>query len=300
MPRYPSLFVDTLAVTVPLASERRIALEQALEDSLDRWPDYTNIARREHRRYEGHYTFTLPSNKKASLFIAPRTRSNNYFKLEYSPNNFGADGRSVLGSFLRDILGDTYIDDIKDGRLTRLDVAFDVRRVSLTDLLIIDTTKRKSSIIRGEDGEVETYYLPFGTPAHQLCVYDKLREVTSAIPNPSGMRRQAPWVRFEYRYRRMKNYTLRNIGGALRNPFDRFIVKRYWPNEHVASPDHLRAIFDGYRLRGVDAMLRNASTPTIREELHAAYRAFPIPEFWLRRTSIWGGLPAAIENAIPT
>lgn len=299
MSRYPSLFVDTLAVTVPLASARRIALEQALEDSLDRWPDYTNIAHREHRRYEGHYTFTLPSDERASLFIAPRARSNNYFKLEYSPNNFGEDGRTVLGSFLRDILGDTYIDDIKDGRLTRLDVAFDVRRISLADLLIIDTARRKSSIIRGEDGEIETYYSPFGAPAHQLCVYDKLREVTGTIPNPSAMRRQAPWVRFEYRYRRMKNYTLRDIGRRLDNPFNRFIVKRYQPNADVASHDYLRAIFDGYRLRGVDAMLCNASTPAIREELHTAYQAFPTPAFWLRRTSIWGGLPAAIENALP-
>lgn len=302
MPRYPSLFIDKLAVTLPRTSTQRAALNDAIDDARERWAEFITIARRAHRRYEGHFTFTLPSGKKASLFIAPYVQSDNYFKLEYSPNNFGEEGRMLLGLFLRDILGDTYIEDIKGGRLTRLDVAFDVRRINLGDLLIVDTKWSKSSIIRGEDGEVETYYFPFRSPvpAHQLCVYDKLRETTGTIPDFSGRRRQAHWVRFEYRYRGMKGYTLGSIFGRLENPFNRFVVKQYQPDGEATSIDHLRGFFDGCRLRGLDAMLANATTPEIRDALHSAYQKFPTPYFWLRRTSIWNaGLPAAIENALP-
>jgi hypothetical protein len=294
----PTLFVDKVAITIPLDSARRREVLQAVENSSERWANYISLASLRNRSYEGQFKFTLPDDTAATLLLQPINRRNNYMKLEYSPNNFGEAGRALLGEYLADILGASYIDDIRGARLSRLDVAFDVRRLPLKDLLIVDCRGGKSSIIRGREGEAESYYFPFkGT--NQLCVYDKLREQIDKHGSPPPGHRRAHWVRFEYRYRRLNRYTLDDVVGRLENPFDNFIVKQFGIIQTRASREGLRMFFDGCRLAGLNSVLNEIPDAATRDSLALAYRAFPVPNFWLRRTSIWGGLRRAIENALP-
>lgn len=296
MSRYPILFIDKLAITIPLPVERGAQVHQAVCDSTERWRDHINFASLRRHNYAGAFKFEVAPKVKATLLLQPRNRRNNYFKLEYSPAKFGDTGLQLLGAYLQEILGNDYIELLLGGRLTRLDVAFDVRRVRLKDILIIDLRPRKSSIIRGLGGEVESYYFPF-KGANQLCVYDKLQEDidTNFAATPNRVR--VPRIRFEYRYRRMNRYTLGNIVGRLENPFHNFDVRQFRASE--GHPDCLRAFFDGCRLAGRDSTLSEITSPELRNELLEAYRALPTPAFWLRRTSIWGGLRQAVENAIP-
>ncbi|MBK7416008.1 MAG: hypothetical protein IPJ38_13705 [Dechloromonas sp.] len=126
MPPPPRLFIDKLAITIPLQGIRGEEVHQAIADSSERWCDFISMANFRNRGYRGHYKFTTPEGHVAALLLEPRNRHNNYFKLEYSPNNFGESGRALLGEYLREVLGDGYLTDILDGKLTRLDVAFDV------------------------------------------------------------------------------------------------------------------------------------------------------------------------------
>lgn len=183
MPRLPRLFIDKLAITIPLEGARGADVRQTINDSFE-WTDCISPANPRSRRYPDNFSFTTPDDHVASLFLRAGGGRNNHLRLEYSPNNFGESGRALLGDFLRNILGDDYLADVQGARLTRLDVAFDVRRIPLKDLMIIDLRSRKSSIIRGKQGEAESYYFPFkGT--NQLCVYDKLSR-------DSGCERVAP------------------------------------------------------------------------------------------------------------
>ena len=297
MPRYPTLFIDKLGITIPLEGQRGQEVHQAVIDSAERWGDYIALASLRNRSYLGQYKFSTREGTNAVLLLQPRNRRNNFFKLEYSPNNFGDAGRTLLGEYLREILGDTYLDDILSANLTRLDVAFDVRRLRLKDLLIVDTRGGKSSIIRNGQGEAESYYFPFnGT--NQLCVYDKLQETIdkqgASLPN----HKRAQWIRFEYRYRRLSRYTLGSLRGRMENPFRNFEVRQFAPTPGL-NAEHVRLFFDGCRLAGLDSILEEIPDIATRDRLSAAYRAFPVPAFWQRRTSIWGGLPDAIENALP-
>ena len=299
MPPLPRLFIDKLAITIPLEGTRGEEVHQAVVDSAERWCDFISLASFRNRSYLGQYRFTTPEGHSATLLLEPRNRRNNYFKLEYSPNNFGESGRALLGDYLREVLGDGYLADIQGAKLTRLDVAFDVRRIPLKDLMIIDLRSRKSSIIRGKQGEAESYYFPFkGT--NQLCVYDKLKEMADTGEPPPSNRRPAEWIRFEYRYRRLKGYTLGDVVGRMENPFrDNFDVKQFGLTDASMNAERLRMFFDGCRLAGVDSVLEEMPEIATREMFRSEYRAFPVPLFWRRRTTIWGGFPAAIENALP-
>ena len=298
MARYPTLFIDKLAITIPLEGQRAQEVHEAVIDSAERWGDYIALASLRNRSYRGQYKFSTPEGSNAVLLLEPINRRNNYFKLEYSPNNFGEGGRALLGEYLREILGGTYLDDILSAKLTRLDVAFDVRRLRLKDLLIVDTRGGKSAIIRGGQGEPESYYFPFkGT--NQLCVYDKLQETIDKQGPPPPNHKQAQWVRFEYRYRRLSRYTLGDVVGRMENPFRNFEVKQFGAMAVHINTERLRMFFDGCRMAGVESVLEEIPDSATRDRLFSAYRAFPTPAFWQRRTSIWGGLPSAIENALP-
>jgi hypothetical protein len=299
MSRYPSLFIDKLAVTIPLDGSRGADVHHAVTESAYEWSEFISLASLRNRSYIGQYKFTISDGRSATLLLQPRNPRNNYFKLEYSPNNFGEEGRALLGEYLRNILGDGYLDDIRGAKLTRLDVTFDVRRLPLKDLLIVDCKGRKSSIIRGrEGGDAETYYFPFDGK-RQLCVYDKLQQIRDkqGLP-PSGIGR-APWVRFEYRCRSLSRYTLDDVVGRMENPFNNFIVKQFSLTDIGISYENLRMFFDSCRLAGVDSTLSGIQDTAMRDSLALAYRTFPTPAFWQRRTSIWAGFRTAIQNALP-
>lgn len=299
MPRVPQLFIDKLAITIPLEGTRGEQVHQTVRDQTERWCDFISLASFRNRGYRGQYRFALENDHSAALLLEPRNQRNNYFKLEYSPNNFGDDGRALLGEYLRDILGDGYLTDIRNARLTRLDVAFDVRRMRLKDLMIIDLRNRKSSIIRGRQGEAESYYFPFkGT--NQLCVYDKLQEQIDINGPLLANRKPAEWIRFEYRYRRLNGYTLGDVVGRMQNPFaDNFDVRQFGTTEAQLDAERLRMFFDACRLAGVESILEEIPELHMKDSYRLAYRTFPVPYFWQRRTSIWAGFRAAIENALP-
>lgn len=299
MPRYPALFIDTLAITLPLGEQRgREVHEAVIESHHHHWADYISPGRFAIRGYRGNYEFVTPKGSKAKLFLQPTKPRNNEFRLEYSPNNFGDDGRALLGDYLRDILGAGYLEDILNAKLTRLDVAFDVPRIRLKDLLIVDLRGSKSSIIRGIEGEPESYYFPYDS-TNQILVYDKLQETIEREGLSTAGHVRARRVRFEYRYSKMKNYTLDTVVGRMQSPYKHFDVRRFVPTEARVPNERQRIFFDACRLSGVDSVLNEIPDIATRQRLLTNYRAFPTPEFWKRRTSIWGGLRNAIENALP-
>lgn len=298
MTSVPRLFVDKFVVTLSMDRSVSAEISEAIIDSSEAWAGVVSQESPIKSGYREHFQIEVPNGKRASIFLDPFNSSHGFFRLEYSPYSLERDGLVLLGEYLREVLGDGYLDQLLDGRLSRLDLAFDVRRYQLKDFLIFDSQQRKSLIFRGEDSEFETYYYP-PNGANQLCIYNKLKELTDRLGSPPPNRRPASWVRFEYRYTRMCRYTLRNIVGRLENPFSNFHVQRYAPAEGSLSPDVQLLFFRACQAHGVDTVLDDIEDAVLREELSRIYEGFPVPQFWRRRTAIWAGLRSAIDAALP-
>ncbi|MCK7471703.1 MAG: hypothetical protein MZU95_13715 [Desulfomicrobium escambiense] len=259
-------------------------------------------------RYRMKYVLTLPNGEKINILAQPREseaaraerlRNNrpprNYLKLEYSPEKIRPEGKAILFERLATILGDTFREDFRRGRVDRADFTFDIRRTKLCNLWIEDTKGRKSDMIRGEDLNIQTLY--FGYKSNRfLTVYDKREEREAAGGRPSSTTTQ--WIRFEYRYAK-GNYTLDEITGPLRNPFKHFVVRKYREVPDLMPNTYSRLVFDACRLHG-SAHVLDKSAAEDRAAIQAVIDSFPL-HIDLREpvNAIWDQLGAVIDDLVP-
>lgn len=289
--RTPRLFIDKLSLTVPVAAEREASVSDRISVASERWPGLVVELDPRHTRYGRHFKLSITHASAIHVFAEPQRRTDNFLKIEYSPNNVGLDGARALAVYLRFILGPSFVEDFHSGNVNRFHVGFDIHRIRLEDLLIVHDRSAKSAIIRGKTSEVETLIFSYrGT--HQLVVYDKRREREES---GRGGETSIPWVRFEYRYNK-GDYCLDGIWRQLRNPFNRFTVRRF---EAPNGTDRFRArlLFDACRLSGIDHLLRNHDEPA-GESGEAMLNRFPVASFWTRRTSIWMQLKERVETLL--
>jgi hypothetical protein len=288
----PRLFIDWLDLTIAVEPERQSGVQERLSDASERWPDnLTNPPAR--GRYRYRYTLSAGNGHSITIKAQPTSSAANYLKLEYSPENIGAEGTELLASYLSFVLGPEFRDDFYRGQANRVDITFDVRRLALHDLWITDTRlpAKASAIIRGPDLQAETLY--FGYKSYrQLIVYDKNAE-------RGRPRNTIPWIRFEYRYGK-GDYPLCDLLTGLKpkNPFHSFEVRRFarlpQPNSLLQS----RLLFDACRLRGRESVI--ASVPeSEREQLRQAISSFPPWKIWARRNTIWNTLRQRIAELLP-
>lgn len=288
--RIPRLFIDKLSLTVPVAAERIALVSDRISVANETWPLVVELDSRV-ARYRHHFKLLIPGEDAIHVFAEPHRQTDNFLKIEYSPNNVGADGARMLAVYLRFVLGSSFVEDFYSGNVNRFHVGFDIHRIPLEDLLIVHDRSAKSAIIRGKTSEVETLIFSYrGT--HQLVVYDKRRERDE---RGRGGETSISWVRFEYQYNK-GDYCLDGIWRQLRNPFNRFTVRRF---EAPNGTDRFaaRLLFDACRLRGVDHLLRNHDEPA-GESGEAMLNRFPVASFWARRTSIWLQLRELVETLL--
>ena len=301
------LFVDKLNVNIPIPENRIPAVEQQALNVPDIFDGYLHLAGTIRTGYQDHYKLGPHGDKKrqVDIFIAPRRVTSSYLKIDYSPVNVRETGRILLGRYLHHLLGDTWLEDFRQGHLTRIDLAFDARRVAIENLLIEDYAPRdKSMLYRGEAGEVETYYFP-NKGNKQLVVYDKPQEqIDTGQVLPSPNHRRAAVTRFEYRIRGLRGYTLENFierYSRYENPFNDYFVKKFATvTMDRMTPESQRLFFDACRFRGRENVLAGMKDESIREACQAYYEALQPPEFFLRRMWLWSGLRHALDGALPT
>lgn len=301
------LFVDTVSIVVRVGADRAAIVAEQLNDSSEHFFPYLTLKNPQDNRTQ-RYKLSLENGERiADIFFTLRNGRNSSLKVEYAANNLGEAGRRILRDFLEFTLGSTWEDDMRNGELTRIDLAFDVPGIAMQNLLIVDTRSRESAYVRGESGEVETYYAPFGrnTPTNkQLRVYDKRQELASR--GGSGIRhRRSPLTRFEYGQRSLRGYTLNTfMERQMRrgNPFNVYTVMEFvYVESHGLTVDQQRLFFDACRVRGLDNALAEVQNARLQAALAHLYvnPAQHTPKFYSRRTSIWAGLQRAIQFALP-
>ena len=164
----PRLFIDTLELTIAIEEQRQRHVQERLEYAGERWR--ANLIELQARgRYRFRYELSTPSGRAIAIQSQPTSRRGNYLKLEYSPEKIGADGAELFAEYLSAILGPSYREDFYQGYVSRIDVTFDTRRVSLDDFWISDLRAgMKCALIRGKCSRIETIYL--GYPATRQTI----------------------------------------------------------------------------------------------------------------------------------
>lgn len=290
----PKLFIDTLAITLPVSAERCRQVQQRL-DNRDRW--YDDLHACDHRKGVYEYRYLLHvAGGEIDIFSSPQKEGRNFLKIEYSPNKIGIEGGEALASFLLYLIGDNFREAFYSATPSRLHIAFDIKRVLLSELWIEDGQEKPSSIIRGPTERIETIYLGYNTK-RQLCVYDKRKQLEDTGKIIPTTRTKPPIVRFEYRDEK-PDYTLNGFrSGARGNVFNRFVVRTFLPHPETGYAQS-RVIFDACRLHGKANVLA-AAEGAERESVERVISNFPIAKFWQRRTSLWGQLKRCVDDLLP-
>ncbi len=132
-------------------------------------------------RYGNNFKFTLPTDTKEGAFdlkisIYPMNKSHNFFRIEFNPNKLGTKGGRRIIRILTQVLGaDVAATLFTEGRLTRLDLALNIRK-PLGDYFIYLKGLQQSEIILGDGGTVESQVLGSPASSKRLTLYNKLVE----------------------------------------------------------------------------------------------------------------------------
>jgi len=176
----------------------------------------------------------------------PVYANSSVFRCEFNPARLHmADVAAVL-SF---VLPWGYGDLVKSGRCTRLDIAIDILGVDIEDLLVWNTTARRTRIYTTEHGRLETYYLGSTSSPRHYVIYDKRAEMEKKGIDtylPDG-----PIVRIEARLRPSVYWCDMS---ELTNPFAKLNVASYASIGASDAETHL--FLDSCRLRGPQAALK--------------------------------------------
>jgi hypothetical protein len=293
MSTVPRLFIDTLELTIPVEEHRQQLVQERLEYAGERWR--ANLIELQARgRYRFRYELSTPSDHTITIQSQPASRRGNYLKLAYSPEKIGPEGAEFLAEYLSAILGPTCREEFYQGYVSRIDVTFDIHRVSLDNFWIDDLRAgMKCALIRGKSSRIETIYLGYGA-SRQLYAYDKAQQMREV----GGLTRiSVPWVRFEYRCRKA-DYPLIDLYRRMKNPYNNFLVRRYAPLRHLMPDYQSRALFDACMLRGKMGVL-NSVAEEDRGAVETAIKAFPYATIWTRRSAIWVQLRDRIDELLP-
>ena len=289
----PRLFIDTLELTIPVDEDQKQAVQDRLNDASEHWLD-SLTSHSPQGRYAYRYKLEVPNGGTVTIKAGPARQAANYLKLEYKPDQVGANGASALAEYLSFVLGETYRDDFYLGNVNRIDITFDTHRVPIENYWVEDLRAgMKSSLIRGTSQQLETVYLGYKS-RREFYVYDKRAE-TEGRRNDVSLR--APWVRFEYRYVG-GDYPLGDLYRRLKNPYDNFVIRRYSPLPNLMEGHMARWLFDACRLRG-KAQILGVTPENFRDDVDRAIKAFPTSEIWQRRKAIWYQLEQRIGNLLP-
>ena len=181
--KVPSALSDKLSGTLPVPDKRKMRVKNRLL-KLKEYCKSKNIPAKHYPsqdRYGNNFKFTLPTDTKEGAFdlkisIYPMNKSHNFFRVEFNPNKLGTKGGRWIIRILTKVLGaDLAAKFFTEGRLTRLDLALNIRK-PLGDCFIYMKGLQQSKIILGDEGAVESQVLGSPASSKRLTLYNKLVE----------------------------------------------------------------------------------------------------------------------------
>ena len=182
--KIPSVLIDKLSVTLLVPPKFRMKVKNRLLEEMKYFKSKDIPAKHypNQERYGNNFKFKLPTDTVEGFFdlkisIYPMNKSHNFFRIEFNPNKLGTKGGQRIIRILIKVLGaDVAAKLFTEGRVTRLDLALNVRK-PLGDYLICMKGLRQSSILLDADGAVESQILGSPKSNKKRCtLYNKAVE----------------------------------------------------------------------------------------------------------------------------
>src|SRR5689334_22180446 len=129
--KVPRLFIDKLSLTVPVAAEHIASVSDRMSVASERLPGQVIEHDPRVTRYRIHFRLSISADTAIHIFAEPHRRTDNFLKIEYSPNNVGPEGARILALYLRFVLGPSFVEDFYAGNVNRFHVGFDIHRIRL-------------------------------------------------------------------------------------------------------------------------------------------------------------------------
>lgn len=217
--KIPSVLIDKLSVTLPVPSKFRMKAKNRLLDGMKYFKSMNIVAKHypNQERYGNNFKFELPTDTMEGVFdlkisIYPMKKSHNFLRIEFNPNTLGSKGGQKIMKILTKVLGaDLAATLFTEGRLTRLDLALNVRKY-LGNYFIYMKGLRQSSIFLCDDGAVESQVLGSPASSKRLTLYNKL--VEQCLPDTGDKH----WWRLEFVLRNLE-CSVAGIDRELLKPF---------------------------------------------------------------------------------
>lgn len=315
-----SLFVDRLTLTYDVprnAHSDVLARIQGLinEDRLR--PAYRGDLR---ANYRLAYSYEFGNGAKLYLQAHPRgdenassaraTRGRRFLRLDWNPRKarrLGGHRSDQVVNLLSELIPNfSYEDWVEDVCITRIDLAFDVRREPMNDLQVFSLLRRTFTghYKYGPYSLLNAIEIGRAWGDKYLRVYDKIVELKNALLEgnadpiecylpPLPGRRTIPHVRFELQLR-----DVGSIAGLLRmnNPWSGFTVRTIHAIATRGSGYMFAWFLDSCRTRGVHAALSFIENQRERSNFANRVREASPPAWW-DADEIWAELGDALRAA---
>lgn len=237
MARRSRLFVDRLTLAIPVDAYERDRILDRVPSLDSEWGRFLSEPS-QRGRYEYNFRLALrgpligdwdfdslesvdfrrPAQQllgSAYISFKPKNTNSNmkYLRVEFSPHAAGSAGRARLRSFLGGLLGDALEESLAQSYVNRLDIGFDVSRLSIQDLMVTHLHGRGrpnpgARLFVGKSGRLETIYTPL-TEKNYLTIYDKMAELNfrqKKVAKETGsdyVPLTSTRTRFEYRWHKL-------------------------------------------------------------------------------------------------
>jgi len=236
-------------------------------------------------RYRYNWSVLLNENTGARCLLQAAPYKGQ-FRIEFNPVKSGSSGLAALRRRLEVLLMDYAALLFAEGRVTRIDIAVDVRPVCLNYLKLYPLGLSLSSCNYGAGGTaVESVYMGSARSKLQFTIYDKYRE--------SARSAYSDTVRFEAKIRRPMLLCDINL---IANPYEKLLVSDFFDTSSVRQPPHRYLhFFDSVRQRGLHPALALILDSRTRKKYRDLFGDVYDCEWW-NPQEIWSGFACEVDH----
>jgi hypothetical protein len=312
------LFIDRLSLTFPIPDRKHntvranletLCLDAELEKIEDRYSDLL-------KGYRSAYRLMFDDDLFCAIQIQPHKRGHRFMRLEWNPNaaqRVCAEATLRILVLLRRCLEIDPLETLARAKITRIDLSFNLRRVSLNSFFISTQLHKAVSgdylqyhHTYARDGYLNARYIGKADSNKYLLMYDKRLHTECALirKNPQTTERanglgrpdvRLPKItRFELRLRRVG--TLEKLMD-MRNPWAQYSVTQAINTGGVRN-DHLWQFFIlSCKQIGAQAALSMIEDFNERNRFRKALNLCGAPNWW-NPDVIRAELPRALAEAL--
>lgn len=306
-----SLIVDRITITYEPSQADKEYISAAIKNLgwLETWAAKKKSIKKEEDKYK---QYIVPSSQYHSVIdlrfpdesfiddnqvrieLNSRIKGNSFLRIDYNPSKVSF---SVLAMCLNDIMPNGIDCIFQKGRVTRLDIAMDIRDVKPYQI-ILDFMKSQFRENILESGRPDTIYIGKDTGVNQILMYDKVKELKAKNKIKALSDYQFPeydLTRIELRHRPSPATKFADLFN-LENLLFKSVVILGTPKK-VKGDNPFNAMRDLCVLKGIRHVLKQ-----LTEKEHDSFIdkliKYSVPDF-IDFIKLWATLPDALKQVYP-